>query len=136
MNRYAWASIGICIAGAAASVGLASATAAAWAQGGPLFWGLAFLSGPEVFLALIAWRRRYHASRSRMLCGVALLVVLSSLALLGYDFIRFLRESPDNHATHNHPLILLTIQWGGVLAIWLGLVFLEGMEKQAAKKTA
>jgi uncharacterized membrane protein YhaH (DUF805 family) len=135
MSRLAWGTIAVSTIAAAGDVGLAMATAAAWSPGGPSIPQLAFLAGPFLFLAIMAWRRRHNATRPRLLFLLTLFASIGGLGVLGYDCIRFCNEPPNNHASHSHPLIVPLIQWGIVVAAWVILVVQEGSEKQIANKT-
>lgn len=114
----------------AAEVAFAAATAPAWAGAGPLPVLLGFLAGPMAFLALLAWRRRSHPDRSRLLLALVLVGAAAGLAVLGLDFVRFGREEPARHAPHAHPILVPLAQWAVVMVVWLGLVYRERREKK------
>jgi hypothetical protein len=136
MTKFARGSIIVSIAAAACEVALAWSILPAWSPSGPQFPQLAFLAGPLLFLAILAWRRRQHVSRSRFLFLLALFASTGGLAVLGIDVLRFHIEPVNQRSTHSHPLIVPLFQWVSVVATWLILVFQEGREKQAANKTA
>jgi hypothetical protein len=136
MTRYAWLTIGLCFVAAAGSVGLASATSAAWSPNGPRVLQLVFVAGPYFFLALLAWRRRAIAARSRLLLVLAVLTASGGLGVFGFDYIRFLNEAANNRTSHSHPFFAPLIQWGAVLAVWIVLAIQEGRKKQEVNKTA
>lgn len=133
MTGHAKWTIFLSLLAAAAAVALAVAIAPAWSPTGiePLF--LVFLAGPMVFLALMAWRRREHATRAKLLLRLAVLLVAGGVGVLVYDYVRFRSEQPGHHATHMHPLIIPLVQWLAVLVIWIVLVVKEGQEKRAAQ---
>jgi uncharacterized membrane protein YhaH (DUF805 family) len=136
MTGYAKWAIVVSLAAAAGAVALSVAIAEAWASGGlqPMF--LAFLAGPLVFLALLAWRRREHAARSKMLFHLAVILAIAGLGVLLYDFIRFRNEPNGKHVPHMHPLIVPLVQWFAVLIVWVVLVVKEGREKRAKQAVA
>jgi hypothetical protein len=136
MSRFAWGAIALSAIAATSEVALAKATAAAWSPGGPHIPQLFFLVGPFFLLVILAWRRRHHATRLRLLFFVTSFASLGGLVVLGEDYIRFLDEEPNHHASHSHPLIVPLIQWIVVLAAWIVLAIQEGREKQAANKTS
>ena len=130
MSGYAKFAVAVALLAAGAEVALGWATAEAWApQGSPLL--LAFLAGPLVFLSLLAWRRRDHPARSWLLFRLAAVLATLGLAILAFDFVRFRKEPPGQHAPHTHPLIVPLVQWLAVLAVWITLVVKEGREKRA-----
>jgi len=77
-----------------------------------------FLAGPLLFLALLAWRRRSHPARSRLLLVVTLLVASSGLAVLGILNV-------IGPASAGNPVLLPLGQWVVVLAVWVYLVVAE-----------
>ena len=137
MSGYAKFAVALALLAAGAEVALGWATAEAWApDGSPLL--LAFLAGPLVFLALLAWRRRDHPARSLRLFRLTAVLAALGLAVLTFDFVRFRKEPPGQHAPHAHPLVVPLVQWVAVLAVWITLVVKEGREKRAkpAEQTA
>jgi len=130
MTRYTWVTIGISIVAAISGVALAMATAAAWSPAGPFVPQLAFVAGPLLFVALLAWRRRNHLTRSRFLFWLALVIAVGGLGILGSDYLRFCNEPPNNRASRAHPLIVPIVQWVVVMAAWIILVIQEGREKR------
>jgi len=136
VTRYTWGTIGISNVAATSSVALAMATAASWSPAGTLVPQLAFVAGPLLFVALLAWLRQNHFTRSRFLFWVALVAAIGGLGILGADYVRFCNEPPNNHASHAHPLIVPIVQWVVVMVAWIFLVIQEGREKRAENKTA
>ena len=96
----------------------------------------AFLVGPPLFLALLAWRRRAHRDRSRLLFGVAVAVAVGGLGVLGLDLYRFSTDPQFRQTPNMHGLIVPLVQWGAIVAVWLWLVVQEGRETRAARKAA
>jgi hypothetical protein len=130
VSGYAKFAVAIALLAAGGEVALAWATAEAWApEGTPLL--LAFLAGPLAFLALVAWRRRDHPARSKLLFRLTTVLAALGLGVLTFDFVRFRNEPPGRHVPHAHPLILPLVQWLAVLAVWITLVIKEGREKRA-----
>src|SRR5262249_37483610 len=91
-----------------------------------------FLVGPLLFLALLAWRRRTHRGRSRLLLVVTVVVVVAGVAILGIDSFRVFYQ-PERSLLTSNPVILPLVQWGVVLVVWLGLVVQEAREKRAKR---
>lgn len=67
------------LAGVASGINLVS-------PGGAML--LSFVLGPPLFLALLAWRRRSHLARGRLLFAAAVVVAGLGFGLLGYDLYR------------------------------------------------
>ncbi len=133
MTAPAKAAVAVSLAAAAGAVALAVATAPAWAPDGPSPLVLVFLAGSLAFLALLAWRRRDHPARSRLLLGAALVVAAGGLGVLAFDYASFRAEPPGEHAPHMHPPIVGLAQWLAVLAVWIVLAIREGRERRAAE---
>jgi hypothetical protein len=88
-----------------------------------------FLVGPPLFLALLAWRRRNHVARSRLLFGVAALAAVGGLGVLSYNLYQFHTDPRFRFTENMSGLIVPLAQWALVMAVWLGLVVAEGREK-------
>jgi low temperature requirement protein LtrA len=90
---------------------------------------LAFLAGPLLFLAMIAWRRRAHASRSRVLFFFALAVAIGGLLVFGNDCYRYHTEAAYRLKANMKGLMVPIAQWVVILAAWLWLLLREAREK-------
>jgi uncharacterized membrane protein len=131
MTRTAYVTVFLALLAGAAEVGLAATTAPAWATDGPLPVLLGFLAGPMAFLALLAWRRRTHPARSRLLFWLTVVLAAAGVGVLAADFARFRAEEAGRHARHAHPVLVPLVQWAVVMLVWFGLVYREGREKRA-----
>ena len=136
MTRHAREAISLAAATALGEVLLQALMITDWSQVGSVAFVLAFLVGPPLFLALLAWRRRDHAARSRVLFGVAGVVAVGGLGVLGLDLYRFSTDAQFRRTPNMHGLIVPLVQWGVIAAVWLWLVIQEGREKRAAKNRA
>ena len=88
-----------------------------------------FVAGPPLFLALMAWRRRGHAARSRVLFVVAVVVAVMGLGLLGSDFYRNRTDAQFRLKPGRNPMLLPLVQWLVVLAAWVPIVIAERRER-------
>ena len=136
MTRHAREAISLAAAAALGEALLQALMITDWSQVGSVAFVLAFLVGPPLFLALLAWRRRDHAARSRVLSGVAGVVAVGGLGVLGLDLYRFSTDAQFRRTPNMHGLIVPLVQWGVIVAVWLWLVIQEGREKRAAKNRA
>jgi hypothetical protein len=94
----------------------------------------AFLVGPVLFLALLAWRRKGHPVRPRRFLVLALLLAAVGLGVLGWDCYRY-RTDPEFRTVRNmNGVVVPLVQWAAVLAVWVGVVVRETREKRAAAK--
>lgn len=134
MTRAASAAIIVSLAGAAVQVMLTWATQGAWFPAGMMAIMLAFLAGPLLFLALVAWRRA-QLRCSRLLLLVAVIVAGGGVAILGHDYYQFVTQTPEQRMRSGNPVVLPGMQWAVVLVVWIGLVIQEAWEKRAAKKS-
>ena len=81
MTRTAHVTIFLAVLAGAAEVTLAARMAPAWAADGPLPILLGFLAGPMAFLALLAWRRRTHPARSRLLFWLTVILAAAGVGV-------------------------------------------------------
>jgi hypothetical protein len=95
-----------------------------------------FLVGPLGFLALLAWRRRTHPTRPRMLFCVTVVVAIAGMAVLGWDSMGERPKLTGAIPIRLSPLLVATGQWLVILAVWARLVFAEGKEKRATTSTS
>lgn len=135
-TKSAVAATAVAVAAAAGEVWLSSRTLPVWSPAAPVWLLMVFLAGPLLFAALLARGRRRHAGRSRFLLVLTVLVAAVGLAVLGYDFYRFVTEPPDRWTPHANPVLLPLCQWIVVLAAWVGLAVVEGREKRLGKPPA
>jgi hypothetical protein len=111
---------------------LAAATITDWSSVGAHALLFAFLAGPLLFLALMAWRRRSHATRTKVLFAVALLCALGGLSALGWRAYRFHTVPEAKFERSDVGLAVPLVQWGAILLVWLWLLVVEAREKRAA----
>jgi hypothetical protein len=119
---------------AAGEVALAASVVTDWSQAAAHALLFAFLAGPLLFLALMAWRRRAHAARTKVLFAVALLCALGGLSALGWRAYRFQAVPEAKFERNDSGLIVPLVQWGAILLVWLWLTVTEAREKRAAKQ--
>lgn len=136
MTRHARETVSLGAATAIGETALLALVTTDWSSVGAHALLFAFLIGPALFVALLAWRRREHAARSRVLFVAAVVVALIGFAILGADLYRFntdpaFRRTPNSHAT-SVPLA----QWAIVGLVWVWLVITEAREKRAARQAA
>lgn len=136
MTRHARGAVALSIATAVGEAVLVALRTTEWANVGALALLFSFLVGPPLFLALVAWRRRTHPERSRVLFGVAAILAVGGFAVLGYDLYRFNTDRQFRLKPNMNGLIVPLVQWGAVGAVWLWLVIAEGREKRAARRSA
>ena len=136
MTRHAREAISLAAATALGEAALQALQTADGATVGSAALLFAFLVGPPLFLALLAWRRRDHRERSRVLFGVAVAVAVGGLGVLGFDLYRFSTDPQFRRTPNMNGLIVPLVQWGAIGAVWLGLVVQEGREKRAARQAA
>lgn len=96
----------------------------------------AFLIGPPLFLALLAWRRRNHPGRTRVLLVVAVLIAAGGLGVLGFNLYRFSTDARFRREPNASGLLVPLGQWAVVMGFWFWLVVWEGAEKRAAAQVA
>ncbi|HJZ59523.1 MAG TPA: hypothetical protein VKE74_31555 [Gemmataceae bacterium] len=132
-NWAAWAVV-VCLLAAVGEVGLLAATITDWQNFFPV--GLAFVAflvGPLVFLAVVAWRRRANPIRSRSLFHFAIVVTVAGLVAYGIAADE-LRSDPE---ARRNPLLNPTLvplgQWLVVLAGWVRVNAIEKQEKRRGR---
>jgi crotonobetainyl-CoA:carnitine CoA-transferase CaiB-like acyl-CoA transferase len=132
MSQYAVGTIVVALLAAAAEVGLSVATTSAAPPPVPwLVFLMAFLVGPLAFLALLAWRRRAHPGRARLVLVATVLAAAAGVGVLGTDYF-FSRTDPNRRVLGGNPVILPLLQWVAALAVWGGLEVAERRGKRAA----
>lgn len=130
MTRAAWTLI-VCLLGSLGELALLAPTIPDWADFFPVGIAfVAFLIGPLLFLALVAWRRRTHAIRSRSLFQLAVAVVGVGVAAFAVHLVADpeMRKNPLLN-----PAVVPLAQWVLVLFTWLRLNAFERIEKRAAR---
>jgi hypothetical protein len=110
------------LAGVTTDINLAS-------PGGAILLG--FVLGPPIFLALLAWRRRAHPTRARLLFAVSVVVAVMGVGLLGYDYYRYRTDAAFRLTPGRNPMFLPLVQWVIVLLAWGPIVAAERREKKA-----
>jgi hypothetical protein len=136
MTRHAREAISLAGATAIGETALQALMTTEWTQIGALVILFAFLIGPPLFLALLAWRRRTHPARTRLLFGVAAVVAVGGLGVLGFDFYRFSTDPQFRKTPHMNGLLVPMGQWILVAAIWMWLVIQDARENRAAGQAA
>lgn len=121
---------------AAGEVALSAVAITDWSSPGSHALLFAFLAGPLAFLALMAWRRRAHAGRTKVLFAVALLCALGGLRALGWRAYRFHTVPEAKFERSDVGLAVPLVQWGAILIVWFWLVITEAREKRAAVPNA
>lgn len=129
MTRLAQATIVVAVLAAAGEVWMAlTLTDAAPTLASLLL--VAFLAGPLLFLALLAWRRRTHVARSRFFFWLAVVLAVAGLAFLGNDLYRHHTNPPETRSIQYNPVLLPLVEWFAVVAVWGYLVVIEAREKR------
>jgi hypothetical protein len=136
MTRHAREAVSLSVATALGESALVALRTTEWANVGAQVLLFAFLVGPPLFLAVLAWRRRTHPARSRVLFGVAAGVAVGGFAVLGYDLYRFSTDRQFRLRPNMNGLVVPLVQWGAVGAVWVWLVIVEAHEKRAARRGA
>ena len=136
MTRHAREAISLGIATALAESVLLALMTTNWSNIRLHVLLFAFLMGPPLFLAMLAWRRRTHPERSRVLFIVAAVIAVGGFAVLGYDLYRFNTDRQFRLKPNMNNVIVPLVQWGIVGAVWLWLVIAEAREKRRARQTA
>src|SRR5687768_2043473 len=118
MTRHAREAVSL---GVATAIGEAALLALMtdWSSVGRQVLLLAFLVGPALFVALLAWRRRAHAARSRVLFATAGVVALVGSAVLGADLYRVNTDPEFRRTPNSHAASATLAQWVIVGAVWV-----------------
>lgn len=130
MTRHAREAISLAVATALGEATLQALVTTDWSLVVPLVLLFAFLVGPPLFLALLAWRRRTHPGRSRLLFAITILIAIGGLGALGINLYRFNTDPQFRKTPNMIGLIVPLVQWGVILAIWVFLAVAEGREKR------
>ena len=138
-NRSPWAArtVAVCAVTAAAELALIVATTPDWADylpGGLAL--LAFMLGPPLFLAVMAWRRRSRLAWGVRLFRLAIVVAVIGLGYFGFDCLSYHTDPAYRAERTTNPALIPLVQWVLVLAVWLILIVQEGREKRAAKSSS
>jgi hypothetical protein len=136
MTRQAREAISLAVATALGETALQAMTISDWANPGRHALLFAFLAGPPLFLALLAWRRRDHMNRSRLLFAVAALIAVGGLGVLGFNLYLFNTDAQFRKTPNMSGVVVPLVQWGAVMATWLWLVVQESLGKRAAGQAA
>jgi hypothetical protein len=136
MTRHAREAVSLAVATAVGEVALQAAVTTDWSAVGGQAMLFAFLAGPPLFLALLAWRRRDHPARSRVLFGVAVAVAAGGWGVLGYNLYQFDTDPAFRRTPNMSGLAVPLGQWAVIGAVWLWLVVREGRETRAARQAA
>jgi hypothetical protein len=136
MTRHAREAVSLGVATAIGEATLLALVTTDWSNVGGQVLLFAFLIGPTLFLAMLAWRRREHAERSRVLFAVAAVVAVGGFAVLGYDLYRFNTDRQFRLTPNMNGLLVPLVQWCVVGAVWLWLVIVEAREKRLARRLA
>jgi hypothetical protein len=136
MTRHAREAVSLSVATAIGETALLALMTTDWSNVGAQALLFAFLVGPSLFLALLAWRRRAHAERSRVLFAVAAVVAVGGFAVLGYDFYRFSTDRQFRLTPNMNHLLVPFGQWVVVAGVWVWLIIVEAREQRAARQAA
>jgi hypothetical protein len=131
MTRQAREAISLAFATALGEAVLHGLTITDWSNAGAHALLFAFLVGPPLFLALMAWRRRDHAARSRVLFVVAAVLAAGGLGALAFTYYRFSTDAQFRKEPNTVGLVVPLAQWAAVMAVWLWLAVEEAREKRA-----
>lgn len=130
MTRAA-GTIALALLTACGEVGFSAATVTDWSQPGAHALLFAFLAGPLLFLALMAWRRRAHAARTKVLFAVALVCAVCGLLVLGARAATFGAREGYRFERSDTGLVVPLVQWVAILLVWFWLLVTEAREKRA-----
>lgn len=131
MTRHAREAVSLGVATAIGEAALLALMTTDWSNVGAQFLLFAFLVGPALFLAVLAWRRKEHAARSRVLFFVAVAVAVGGLCVLGYDLYRFNTDRAFRRTPNMNHVLVPVVQWCAVGAVWAWLVVVEAREKRS-----
>jgi hypothetical protein len=136
MTRHAREAIALAVATAIGESALQALVTTEWSNVGGQVMLFAFLLGPQLFLAILTWRRCEHPVRSRLLFGVAAVCAVGGLGVLGFNLYRFYTDAEFRRRPNMSGLIVPLVQWGIIGSVWLWLVIQEAREKRAARQAA
>jgi hypothetical protein len=136
MTRQAREAISLAGATALGEAALQALVITDWSSPGAHALLFAFLLGPPLFLALLAWRRREQARLSRVLFVVAVLLAVGGLGALGFNLYRFSTDPAFRKEPNMTGLVVPLAQWAVVMGVWFWLVAAEAREKHAARQSA
>jgi hypothetical protein len=134
MTRHAREAVSLGVAAAIGEIALLALMTTDWSNVGAQLLLFAFLAGPPLFVSVMAWRRKEHAERSRVLFFTAAAVAVGGLAVLGFDLYRFSTDRQFRQTPNMNHVLVPIVQWVAVGAVWGWLVVVEGQEKRAAGK--
>lgn len=132
MTRHAREAVSLALAAALGEAALV-ALMSDWSQPGASALVIGFLLGPPLFLALAAWRRRTHPTRSRVLFGVAVVLAAGGLGVLGFDLYRYGSDPQFRRTANMNRVLVPVVQWAVLVAVWVIMTAQEMREKRAAK---
>lgn len=133
MTRHARETVSLAAATAVGEAALLALMTTDWSNVGAQLLLFAFLVGPPLFLAVLAWRRKDHAARSRVLFVVAAAAAAGGLCVLGHDLYRFSTDPAFRRTPNMNHVLVPVVQWCAVGAVWVWLVVAEAREKRAAR---
>jgi hypothetical protein len=133
MTRHAREAVSLALATALGEAALVGLVTTDWSNVGGQVLLFAFLVGPLVFLAVLAWRRRTHPGRSRLFFVLAVLCAVGGLGVLGFNLYRFYTDEGFRRSPNMSRLLVPIVQWALIGSVWLGLVIQEAREKRAAQ---
>jgi hypothetical protein len=136
MTRHARETVALAGATAIGEAALQALVTTDWSAVGGHILLLAFLIGPQLFLGVLAWRRRTHEARSRILFAVAVLGSVVGLGVLGLNLYLFSTDPEFRRGRNMSGLIVPLVQWGLSGAVWLLLAIQEMREKRASRLAA
>src|SRR5687768_1956895 len=122
MTRHARETVSLGVATAIGEAVLLALMTTDWSNVGAQILLFTFLVGPPLFLAVLAWRRREHVKRSRVLFVVGAVVAVGGFAVLGYDFYRFSTDRQFRRAPNMNHVLVPLVQWCAVGGVWVWLV--------------
>lgn len=94
---------------------------------------VAFLVGPLLFLALMAWRRRARPAWARRFLALAAVLGAAGLGVLGWDCYRYHTDPEFRNVRSMNAVLVPLGQWAAVLLVWLLVVACEAHEKRAGQ---
>src|SRR5262249_24548901 len=112
--------IALCLLAAAAEAGLGCTSTAGVSPGDAA--GFLFVVGPDLPLALFAWRQRGPPAVSWGLLVVAAALAAFGLAVFGWDSYRYHTEPPYRKVQRLAVLFVPLVQWAVVVPVGLALL--------------